>query len=184
MLFSYFLGAFAVDRYGLTCVTVGNFGLMLSNWIRYVAFTNFGVVLFSVVVSAITGPLVSVTILAISNRWFPEHERAKATAAGSFVGLLGSAAGVAIGPMFKTGPQVVDFTMLSCKPSLVSNATVAAYYNASSYGVKLLCDGAYADAYTQFCCYTPANVELYNLIMALITSVVFVVSLLSVRNLP
>lgn len=184
LIFTYNLGAFSVDKFGLISITVGNFGLMLSNWIWYLAFTNYNIVVLSIFVSSLMGPLVSVSILAISNRWFPEHERAKATAAGSFVGLLGSGAGVVIGPMFETGPTIVDFTLQSCKSSEVSNATIAAYINATLYNDTLLCEGDNANAYSAFCCYTPADIPLYNLIMALITTAVFFISVVSVRSLP
>jgi hypothetical protein len=178
---TYNIGAYAVDRFGLTSIIAGNFGLMIANWIWYLAFQNFAVVVLSIVVSSITGPMVTVSILAVSNRWFPEHERAKATAAGSLCGLLGAGAAVVIGPMFETGPNIVDLSLRSCQASLVSDATVEALANATSYGVSLACT---TDAYTAFCCYIPADIQQYNLVLAVIQTIVFLISLVSVRNLP
>lgn len=178
------LGGHIVDKLGLVAIIIGNFGLMLGQWIRYLAFKNFYIVIVGQLIGAVSIPMVACSILAISNRWFPENERAKATATAAFVSLLGNGAGIVFGSAFKVGPPIVDLTLLSCKKDKVSAVIVDAYYNATSYGVNLPCQNQYADAFTQFCCYNPARIELVNLIIALLATFAFLFSVFAVKNLP
>lgn len=167
-------------------IKYGNFGLLISGWVWYLAFENFYLVVLSKIISTIFGPMTSVTLLTVSNRWFPEHQRSKATAAGSFIGLLGAAAAVLVGPQFETGTRIVDFNLKSCQIDKVSENTINNYYESLSNNLTLDCELTqnFTDAFEAFCCYTPANIPLYNLILAILLTFSFIFSVIVIKNEP
>lgn len=184
-LFSYIPASYAVDKWGLRCITLGSFFIALTAWAWYFSGTNTLLVLLSIVVAAIFGPLVSTSLLAVSNRWYAPHERAKATAVGGLVGNLGGALAFVVSPLFATqSKEVVALTLRSCRKSAVAAATLAQLESMKSAGEEAVCEGRFLALREQFCCYLPVNVGRLNLVMAIVSTVTFLFTLVSVRSLP
>jgi len=184
-IFSYLPASYAIDRWGLRCISVGAFLLCITSWAWYFSGTNTTLVVLSISFAALVGPLVSTSILAISNRWYPPHERVKATAIGGLIATIGAGAPFVVSPMFGTqADEVVDTALKSCKVKQVAAATITAFEAAKSAGEQLLCKGEHLDARDSFCCYLPADIPKLNLAMALASTVAFVFSAVFVRSLP
>jgi len=182
LLFTYFFGAYGIDRWGLRCMNVSALAIAISGWMWYLAGNNLVIVLLSQVFSCIFGPFASSALLAISNRWFPERERARATGIGSLVNVLGAGAALIVSPMFRTAPnQVLDLTLKSC---ISSPAMELVYQQALSNGTAAECIGDLLYAKEEFCCYLPLDIPTLDFFMAIFPTLVFVFSLIAVRDLP
>mmetsp|Transcript_10114 Transcript_10114/g.17804 ORF Transcript_10114/g.17804 Transcript_10114/m.17804 type:complete len:527 (+) Transcript_10114:114-1694(+) len=185
LLFTYFLGAYLVDRFGLNMLTIGSGSVCFSNWMWYFADTSLLVVLISRVVGALLGGAVPASLMAVSNRWFGERERSTATAIGSLCALIGSGGALIVSPFFATqSDQVVDLTLKSCQRDLVPRFIVELYDAAQTNGTELLCIDAVRDAQDHFCCYLPVDIAALNLTMAVVPTLSFLFTLCVVRALP
>ncbi len=184
-VFSHLPASYCIDRWGLRCVTIGSFLLSCCAWAWYVSGRSTTLVVLCQAVSSAVGPLVSVSLLAISNRWFPPKERVKATAVGGLIGMIGAALGFVISPMYRTQKhEVVDLTLRSCARDTVSKATIAAFEAAKAQGEQLLCIDNHLSAKEQFCCYLPVDIPRLNLMNAIVSTAAFVFTAICVRNLP
>jgi hypothetical protein len=185
LLVSYLPCAYAIDRWGLKMMVVGTFFVMVSSWLWVAAGTSIVGVLLARTLGSLFGPLISASLLAVSNRWFAPHERAKATAVGSLVNVLGAGAALVLSPMFATSKeQEVELTLKSCASDAVSAGTAERYRDARANGTALPCTGDDQAAFDQFCCYLPVDVPLLNWVMVALPTLAFVFSALSVRNAP
>lgn len=178
LLFFYPLGGYLTDRFGLRMQILGCTLQALSCWWWYFSFTNYWSVIASRVVANLGGVMISTGILAVSNRWFPEEERAIATAFGAIVAVLGGGAALIVGGLFQSGEELIDLGLRSCKASLTTRQIVI---DAAINGTDPLCTD---EAFEEFCCYTETAIEVYNLILAILTSLIAVYAVLSVRDLP
>ncbi|GBG31248.1 Major facilitator superfamily domain-containing protein 7-b [Hondaea fermentalgiana] len=185
LLVAYFPGAYAIDRWGLKVTLVGGFAIMASSWIWLASGTNFAGVLVGRSLASCVGTTVSASILAVSNRWFPERERALATALISLLSLLGSGAALVLADMFAlTDNEVVDTTLKSCDTSIFSASQLSELAVAAANDTYVDCLDDYADAKDSFCCYQPTDIRAFNVMMAVVPTVFFILMLLSVRDLP
>jgi len=174
LLFSYFPASYVIDRYGMKMSMIGAFAIALSSWIWYASGHNYTGVLIGRSIASVLGPTVSSCVLATSNRWFPENERAIATAIISLFSLLGSGAALlSASPFYTTDYEIVDITLKSCDTSTLSATQLATVIAATSNGTNVVCDDAYADAKDAFCCYQPTDIPTYNLMMAIIPTFTF-----------
>jgi len=185
LLFSYFPASYVIDRYGMKMSMIGAFAIALSSWIWYASGHNYTGVLIGRSIASVLGPTVSSCVLATSNRWFPENERAIATAIISLFSLLGSGAALlSASPFYTTDYEIVDITLKSCDTSTLSATQLATVIAATSNGTNVVCDDAYADAKDAFCCYQPTDIPTYNLMMAIIPTFTFFLVCIFVRNSP
>lgn len=179
------LGAYAIDNIGLKSMIVGSFFLAVSQWIWYFAKTNTVLVILSNILAALFGPIVTASILAISNRWYPPHQRAKATAAASLISTIGGAAALVISPQFATEKhELVELELKSCDVLNLEPFIVDKYNSLSAQGQNLVCEDTYAVAKDSFCCYLPVDIPKLNLTMAIISTCAFIFTALTVRDLP
>lgn len=183
LLASYFFGGFAIDKWGLSVMILGSFALTMSSWLWFWAGEDTLLVLLARVFGAFFAPLVSASLLAISNRFFPHGERAKATALGSLINVIGVGTALLVAPQFATASaEVVDLNLKSCQNP--ADFVVEAFQAAEEQNTTLSCVGDFLVAKDEFCCYLPVDIELLNLSMALFQTFAFVFTLLTVRSLP
>ncbi|CAK8998281.1 Golgin subfamily A member 5 (Golgin-84), partial [Durusdinium trenchii] len=180
----YFLAMWALGRYGLVCIKVGAFAIALGNWLWYAAGTNFTLVVISVVVQSCFGTLMSTSILALSNTWFPEMERPLATAIITLVSLIGTGTGLVVTPMFNTGEDVVDPSLKSCEFGQLSSTLVTALAEAAVNNTEVLCVDDFEDAKEDFCCRLPLDIPSLNLFLAILTTLAFLFTLVAVKQAP
>ncbi|GBG28260.1 Hypothetical Protein FCC1311_044832 [Hondaea fermentalgiana] len=186
LICAYLFAAFSVSRWGLRMLKVGSFFLAFSAWMWYVADDSYFGVLGARTISSIFGPCVSSSLLMVSNVWFPESERAKATAITALLSLLGTGASLIVGPMLATSDfKVVDLSLRSCNVDQIQADLLNAYNAAQLAGEPLSCEiEEYEYAEEEFCCYLPVNLRLLDLIMSLFTTLVFLITLVSVKDHP
>ena len=184
-IFSHLPASYCIDRWGLRCITIGSFLLSCCAWAWYISGRSTTLVVLCQAFSSAVGPLVSVSLLAISNRWFPPKERVKATAVGGLIGMIGAALGFIISPMYRTQKhEVVDLALRSCARQTVSKATVDAFNAALAKGEQLLCIDKHLNAKEQFCCYLPVDIPRLNRMNAIVSTFAFIFTAICVRNLP
>lgn len=184
-IFAYIPSSYAIDRFGLVSTIAGSFLVAICTWVRYMAKKNITIAVLSVAAQALFGPLISTSLLAISNRWYPPRERVKATTVGSLLGALGSGLAFILPSQFRTYPhEVVDFTLKSCKSAKVAETTRVVYEARRASNQTLICTGKHLAARDHFCCYLPLDIDRLNLVVALVASCTFLFSAVAVRNLP
>ncbi len=185
LVFSSVFGAYAIDKFGLKSMKIGSFMLAVASWCWYFSNTNILFVLLSKSLAALFGPIVTASILAISNRWYPPKERAKATAAGSLVSILGGALALVISPLYATQKhEVVELSLRSCKKEALSTLTKNAFSEAQEKSEQLLCTDKHSAARDSFCCYLPVDIPTLNLTMAIISTAAFVFTFIAVKDFP
>lgn len=185
LVFTSLFGAYIIDRWGLKTMTLGSFVLALVSWLWYFSGTNQVLVILCKALAAIFGSILTASILAITNRWYPPRERAKATAFGSLVSVIGGAGALLIPPLFATQKDyVVELALRSCKVSELDLNIKNAFNNAKVLGEQLLCTGENASASDKFCCYLPVDIPKLNMAMAIVSTTAFVFTALCVKDLP
>ena len=184
-IFTFLPASYCIDRFGLRCVKLGSLCLAISAWIWYAVGRSITGVILSVVFAAFAGPLVSTSLLAISNRWYPPHERAKATAFGTLVALIGAGLAFIVPRLFRTqNYEVIDINLQSCDVEKLTQVTLNAYNLAIANKTDLACTGVHLYAKKAFCCYLPLDIPRLNLMMAIISTVSFVLTAICVRDIP
>lgn len=185
LVFSSIFGAYAIDKFGLRSMTFGSFMLAVASWCWYFSGRTILFVLLSKALAAVFGPIVTASILAISNRWYPPKERAKATAIGSLVSILGGALALVIAPLYATQKEeVVELSLRSCKQADLGFEILTAFETAQEKEEQLLCVDRFAVARDSFCCYLPVDIPKLNITMAIISTVAFVFTAISVKSHP
>lgn len=189
LVFTYIPCAYVIDRKGIRFMKLGSLCITLQFWIWYLNDAGvFGTpsvipVLVAKVLTNIFNPLVSTSLLAVSNRWFPAKERAKATATVALVSTMGAVLVAVVGPSFETTVDVIDLSLKSCKPS---SATLAKFNASLVNGTTPFCDTADNDAaeFRDFCCVADANVVLYALVIAVLSTLVTLFTFVVVKDAP
>mmetsp|Transcript_3004 Transcript_3004/g.3570 ORF Transcript_3004/g.3570 Transcript_3004/m.3570 type:complete len:511 (-) Transcript_3004:1545-3077(-) len=172
LVLMYPLAGYLVDRYGMVCIAYGSVGQAISTWWWYLSFDNFGSVLASRVLASMSGVMIACGLLPLTMTWFPTTERALAVAAGTIVATFGAGAALVLGPLFYTGEQAVDVSLKSCEKDFRDN------FNASA-GSECT-----EEAELDFCCVYPADIDTYNLILALACTLVAVYTVVVMQQRP
>lgn len=188
-VFSYIPCAYVIDRLGIRWVKLGSFGITLQAWIWYMndaGFFGAPTILTPVIIKIFTNmvnPLVSSALLAVSNRWFPAPERAKATATVALVSILGSVAVVLIGPQFELSKDEINLDLKSCRPS---EETILKYNVFISNGTTPFCDtsDSAASEFGEFCCFAPADVVTYGLVLAILCTLLTMFTFIVIKDAP
>lgn len=112
----------------------------------------------------------------MSNKWFAEKERGRATAFITVCSLLGAGLSV-VGPSVigvETSADKIDLSLKSCKPSLT---TIVAGAN-----VSFCAD--FPDAVDEFCCAADADLPSYDLLLAILVTMSAMFTIAVVRDRP
>lgn len=151
---TYLFGSYSIDRWGLKMMIVGSFSIAASTWGWYLSGDNFAGVIVSRTFATALGTSVPAALMAVSNRWFPEGERATATATGALMSLVGAGAALILAPLYGTEPdQVVDLTLKSCLVEDLDIEVVVAFQESVINGTFLPCVDPIRDqSLTAFCC--------------------------------
>lgn len=185
LVFTSILGAYAIDKWGLKSMIVGSFVLAVSAWFWYFSGQSFVLVLASQILAAVFGPIVTASILAISNRWYPPSERAKATAVASLIAILGAASALLVSPLFATAKnEIVELELKSCEVEKLGGVLLDKIRDAQNNNMSLACVDEFSVAKDRFCCYLPVDIERLNLMMGIISTVAFVFTAVCVKDRP
>ena len=189
LVFFYVPCAYVIDRKGIRFMKLGSLVLAIQSWLWYLNDAGaFGppsiipILVIKVVCNAFI-PLVSTSLLAVSNRWFPVAERAKATATVALISTMGSVAVTIVGPLFETSDDLIILDLKSCTPSAETLAKVAAFQANNTLAVCDTSDNE-ASEFADFCCASDANVELYAIILAVLCTLSTVFTFVVVKDAP
>lgn len=181
--------AYVIDRKGIRYMKLGSFMLTVQSWLWYMNDAGvFGppsivpVLVVKVLTNAII-PLVSTSLLAVSNRWFPVKERAKATATVALISTMGSVAVTVVGPLFETSDDLINLGLKSCTPSA---ETIAKVNNFAANNTLAVCDTSDNEAseFADFCCVAEADVTSYAIVLAVLCTLSTIYTFIVVKDAP
>ena len=147
---------------------------MCVQWIWYFAGNDFNGAIIAILVGSSFGPLMSTSLLATSNKWFAEKERGRATALVTITSLLGAGLSV-LGPTLlgiELSEDKIDTSLKSCQVTptlLATNETFCSQF---------------AEAVDNFCCAPDANIPLYDLLLAVFSTLSALFTIAAVRDRP
>mmetsp|Transcript_18322 Transcript_18322/g.23389 ORF Transcript_18322/g.23389 Transcript_18322/m.23389 type:complete len:523 (-) Transcript_18322:93-1661(-) len=168
----YPIAGYLIDNYGIKLMLVAALLQVVGCWWWYLSFTAYYSVLVARLWSAIGGTLNASALLVMVNSWFPAKERPLAVGLGVLLANIGAGTSLIMGPLFATDDRIVNIDLKSCKPIFSTT------FNTS--GSSECTD----EAQDNFCCFTPTAIDFYNLILAILASIIFIYAVFAFRELP
>eukprot|EP00924_Labyrinthula_sp_SR-Ha-C_P004760 snap_masked-scaffold_1-processed-gene-10.12-mRNA-1 protein AED:1.00 eAED:1.00 QI:0/-1/0/0/-1/1/1/0/512 len=176
----YPIAGFLVSKFGLYMMSLGSALLAVSGWWYYFSPPIISFYVVGKVFASAGSALVQSSLLRLAGHWFAPSQRATAIAIGGVFLPIGGAMIFVTAPMFKTGEELINLDLKSCKSDFSDS------FNFSEAEIDIDTGEALCNelAEEKFCCYSPTDIDGLNLVCAVLTSVMALINLFFIRDTP